>query len=62
MCFTQTSKAVLSLEDNLFNLASSEAFAKPRDVTVTHYQDSNCFFSFEVVPTACGSSRAGDCI
>lgn len=44
MCFTQTSKVMLSLEDHLFNLASSEAFAKPRDVTVTHYQDSNCFF------------------
>lgn len=65
VCFTRTTKVMLSLEDSLFNLASSEAFAKLRDLTLIHDQDSNCclfFFFFMVAPTACGSSRSSDWI
>ena len=43
VCFPRTTNAVLSLEDNLSNVASSEAFAKLRDLTSIHDQDSNCY-------------------
>lgn len=46
VCFTRTTKVMLSLEDSLFNLASSEAFAKLRDLTLIHDQDSNCCHFF----------------